>query len=40
MTERAPTDWQEGRRLRALALHEAGSTGERIAEAAGVTRRR
>jgi transposase len=33
-----PVDWKEGRRLRALALHEAGWTGKRIAEALGVTR--
>ena len=33
-----PADWKEGRRLRALELHEAGWTGKRIAEALGVTR--
>lgn len=32
-----PRDWREGRRLRALELHEAGWIGERIAEALGVT---
>lgn len=32
-----PRDWREGRRLRALELHEAGWTGKRIAEALGVT---
>lgn len=32
-----PRDWREGRRFRALELHEAGWTGERIAEALGVT---
>jgi transposase len=37
-TEVAPRDWQEGRRLRALALHEQGWPGVRIAEALGVTR--
>jgi transposase len=37
-TEAPPADWKEGRRLRALALHEAGWTGKRIAEALGVTR--
>lgn len=36
--EAPPADWKEGRRLRALALHEAGWTGKRIAEALGVTR--
>ena len=33
-----PRDWKEGRRLRALELHEQGWTGSRIAEALGVTR--
>src|SRR3712207_4441847 len=33
----APQDWQEGRRLRAWALHEGGWSGRRIAEALGVT---
>ena len=33
-----PQDWKEGRRLRALELHEQGWTGRRIAEALGVTR--
>ncbi len=37
-TEAPPQDWQEGRRLRALELHEQGWTGSRIAEALGVTR--
>ena len=37
-TELPPADWKEGRRLRALALHEAGWTGKQIAEALGVTR--
>lgn len=37
-TERRPQNWQEGRRLRALALHEQGWPGARIAEALGVTR--
>ncbi len=32
-----PRDWREGRRFRALELHEAGWIGERIAEALGVT---
>jgi transposase len=36
--EAPPTDWKEGRRLRALDLHEAGWTGKRIADALGVTR--
>jgi len=36
--ERRPVNWQEGRRLRALALHEEGWLGARIAEALGVTR--
>lgn len=34
----APRDWREGRRLRAWALHKAGWSGARIAEALGVTR--
>jgi transposase len=33
-----PHDWKEGRRLRALELHEAGWKPIRIAEALGVTR--
>jgi transposase len=37
-TEATPRDWQEGRRLRALDLAEAGWKGIRIAEALGVTR--
>ena len=32
-----PADWLEGRRLRAWALHEQGWTGQRIADALGVT---
>ncbi len=36
-TDAAPRDWQEGRRLRALELHEQGWTGSRIAEALGVS---
>lgn len=32
-----PTNWREGRRLRALALHERGWTGRAIAAALGVT---
>lgn len=32
-----PRDWLEGRRLRAWALHEQGWTGQKIAEALGVT---
>src|SRR3989442_1211169 len=36
--ERRPVNWQEGRRLRALDLHEEGWPGIRIAEALGVTR--
>jgi transposase len=36
--ERRPTNWQEGRRLRALELHEQGWLSARIAEALGVTR--
>ena len=35
--ERRPQTWQEGRRLRALDLHEQGWPGARIAEALGVT---
>jgi transposase len=37
-TNARPHDWLEGRRLRALALHEAGWKAIRIAEALGVTR--
>jgi len=33
----APTSWREGRRLRALDLHEQGWAGKAIAEALGVT---
>ena len=33
-----PQDWKEGRRLRALELHEQGWKASRIAEALGVTR--
>lgn len=33
-----PRDWKEGRRLRALELHEQGWPGSRIAEALGVSR--
>ncbi len=36
-TEAPPQDWREGRRLRALELHEQGWTGSRIAEALGVS---
>lgn len=36
-TRSEPRDWREGRRLRALALHEAGWQGKAIAEALGVT---
>jgi transposase len=32
-----PRDWREGRRLRALELHEQGWSGNRIADALGVT---
>jgi len=32
-----PTTWREGRRLRALVLHERGWTGQAIADALGVT---
>jgi transposase len=32
-----PADWHEGRRLRALELHEQGWTGKRIAAALGVS---
>ena len=35
--EAPPQDWKEGRRLRALELHEQGWTGSRIAEALGVS---
>ena len=37
-TNTLPHDWQEGRRLRALELYEAGWKAIRIAEALGVTR--
>jgi transposase len=37
-TDAPPQDWKEGRRLRALDLHEQGWKGTRIAEALGVTR--
>lgn len=37
-TDAPPQDWKEGRRLRALALHEQGWKAIRIAEALGVTR--
>jgi transposase len=37
-TDAPPYDWKEGRRLRALELHEAGWKAIRIAEALGVTR--
>jgi transposase len=37
-TEAPPHDWKEGRRLRALALYQAGWKAIRIAEALGVTR--
>jgi transposase len=37
-TDAQPYDWREGRRLRALALQEAGWKAIRIAEALGVTR--
>ncbi len=33
-----PRDWKEGRRLRALELHEQGWPGSRIADALGVSR--
>jgi transposase len=33
-----PRDWKEGRRLRALELHEQGWSGSRIADALGVSR--
>jgi transposase len=36
--EAPPRDWKEGRRLRALELHETGWKAIRIAEALGVTR--
>lgn len=32
-----PADWLEGRRLRAWALHQQGWTGQKIADALGVT---
>jgi transposase len=37
-TDAPPHDWKEGRRLRAVELHEAGWKAIRIAEALGVTR--
>lgn len=37
-TDTVPQDWKEGRRLRALELHEQGWKPIRIAEALGVTR--
>jgi transposase len=37
-TDTPPRDWKEGRRLRALELHEQGWKAIRIAEALGVTR--
>jgi transposase len=36
--EAPPPDWKEGRRLRALELHEPGWTGREIAAALGVSR--
>jgi transposase len=36
-TRSQPRDWREGRRRRALELHEQGWSGNRIAEALGVT---
>ncbi len=33
----APTNWREGRRVRAVALHERGWTGKAIDDALGVT---
>jgi len=36
--QRPPGDWREGRRLRALELHEQGWTGKAIAAALGVSR--
>ena len=36
-TERKPTDWREGRRLRAWELHEQGWQNKQIAAALGVT---
>src|SRR5919112_5071948 len=36
-TQRPPRDWREGRRLRALELHEQGWTGKAIAAALGVS---
>ncbi len=35
--EAPPVDWKEGRRLRALELHEQGWSGKRIAEVLGVS---
>ncbi len=37
MASGPPRDWREGRRLRALELHEQGWLGKAIAEALGVT---
>src|SRR5688572_14163930 len=36
--QRPPRDWREGRRLRALELHEDGWTGKAIAAALGVSK--
>jgi transposase len=36
-TERKPTDWREGRRLRAWELHEEGWQNKQIAAALGVS---
>src|ERR687886_3015760 len=36
--QRPPRDWREGRRLRALELHEQGWTGKTIAAALGVSK--
>src|SRR5581483_10818683 len=36
--QRPPRDWREGRRLRALELHEQGWTGKAIAAALGVSK--
>jgi transposase len=36
--QRPPRDWREGRRLRALELHEEGWTGKAIAAALGVSK--
>ncbi len=36
-TTTTPTNWREGRRLRALTLHERGWSGRAIADALGVT---